>query len=171
MKIQEVDPVDLKKMLDKGEALLIDVRERLEYNEEHIAKAQLYPCSGFDPLTLPEPFSKKIVFYCRSGKRSAHAGIKWAEYNGFSEAYSLKGGIEFWKAAALPTVVNLEVERKIEHQTYILAGSFVIIGCLLAYFFSDWFLVVPLLIGLLLTVSGFRGHCYISYLLSKLPYN
>lgn len=170
-RIQEIDPVTIKKWSDTGQVLLIDVREHLEYNEEHISKAQLHPYSKFDPAALPEPIDKKIVFYCLSGKRSAHAGIKWAEHNGVKEAYSLGGGLDGWKSAGLPTVVNLEAERKVERQAYILSGSLVIGGCALAILFSEWFLVIPVLTAALLLFSGFAGHCYISYLLSKLPYN
>ena len=114
---------------------------------------------------------KKIVFYCLSGKRSASAGMRWADHTGVKEAYCLKGGLESWKKMGLPTVVNLDAERKVEHQAYILAGFLAIAGSLLAALVSDWFLIVPMLTGLLLMFSGFAGHCYIAYLLSKLPYN
>lgn len=170
-KIQEIEPAHLKKWVDGGQALLIDVREHLEYKEEHISKALLHPTSRFNPKELPDPFEKKIVFYCLSGKRSTIACSKWAEYNGAHEAYYLQGGLEAWKKIGYPTVHNLETERKVEHQAYRIAGGLVILGSLLTGLVSEVFLVISLFTGGLLLYSGLAGHCYISYLLSKLPNN
>ena len=47
--MQDVEATTLKMWLEQGEALLIDVREPLEYAAEHIPDAQLLPLSTFDP--------------------------------------------------------------------------------------------------------------------------
>lgn len=171
IKIKELEPSELKKLIDNGQALLVDVREHLEYKEEHIPKALLHPSSRFNAQNLPDPFEKKIVFYCLSGKRSLVAGSKWAMQNGSNEAYCLQGGLDAWKKVGYPTVVNVETERKVEHQAYIFAGSFVLAGTILSAFVSDIFLIIPFLTGGLLFYSGMAGHCCISYLLSRLPFN
>ena len=170
-KVQEIDPVHLKKLADNGQVHLVDVREHLEYKEEHIPKAQLHPFSKFNPKDIPDPFEKKVVFYCLSGKRANQASAQWAEYKGSQETYYLQGGLEAWKNVGFPTVINFEVERKVEHQAYILAGILVIIGSLLTAIFWEGFLIIPLLVGSLLVYSGVASHCFISYLLSKLPFN
>lgn len=171
MTIKELDAAHLRKMIDEGHVCLIDVRELLEYKEEHISKAHLFPLSRFDPSKLPESSEKKIVFYCLSGRRSAIAGSKWMQYAGVREAYSLKGGIKQWKELGFPTIVDLVAERKVERQAHILAGSLTLIGSLAAVSFSGWFFLIPVIVGTLQLYSGVAGHCCLSYLLSRLPQN
>ncbi len=169
--IKEIEPSVLKKGLDSGEIILIDVREHLEYIEEHISRAQLFPMSHFEPRLLPDPTGKTLVFYCQIGRRSSNAAAKWANYSGANEAFCLKGGLYHWKDQGLPTVVDTKASVKIEEQTYILSGFIILTALLMALLISDWFLVIPAFIALLLVISGFVGHSYLSFLLSKLPWN
>lgn len=169
--IKEVEPSDVKRMHDAGELVLIDVRELLEYNKEHLAKAQLFPISHFKPDQIPDPSGKKLLFYCQLGRRSALAAAKWAEYTGASEAYSLKGGISAWIKGGLPVVADSEISGKIERQTYALSGFLTLLGMALAFYFSEWFLLIPASVGVLLLLSGLVGHSLFSFFLSMLPWN
>jgi hypothetical protein len=47
-----VDPHQVRQWLSHGEAMLIDVREPLEYAREHIEGAALLPLSRFDAARL-----------------------------------------------------------------------------------------------------------------------
>ena len=47
MKLRSIDAQTLKRRLDAGKALLIDVREAGEYAHEHIDGARLVPLSRF----------------------------------------------------------------------------------------------------------------------------
>jgi len=47
MQIRSIDPLSLKKRLDEGSAMLIDIREVHEHAREHIAGALLAPLSRF----------------------------------------------------------------------------------------------------------------------------
>jgi len=169
--IKEIDPLTLKKGLDAGEIILIDVREHLEYEEEHISRAQLFPISHFEPRHLPDPAGKTLVFYCQMGRRSVNAATKWAKYAGVPEGFSMKGGLKYWKEQGLPTVTDNTASVKVEEQTYILSGIIILIALVLNQLFSDWFLIIPAAIAILLIVSGIAGHSYLSFLLSKLPWN
>lgn len=169
--IKEIEPSEVKKWHDAGEIVLIDVRQLLEYNEEHIAKAQLFPSSNFKPEILPDPSGKKLLFYCQMGRRSMLAVQKWAEYSGQAEAYTLKGGIKAWKAAGCPTVADAATRHRVERQIYAHCGFLLILGIMLALFVSMWFLILPGAIAVLLLVSGFIGHSIFSFLLSLLPWN
>ena len=100
--VQEVEARELKSWLDAGDALLVDVRETSEYEIERIAGAMLMPMSFFDADTFPVLPGKKLVLMCAIGKRSA-AAAKQLLQAGFSEAINLKGGINTWKEAGLPT--------------------------------------------------------------------
>ena len=169
--IKEIDPMTLKKGLDAGEIVLIDVREHLEYTEEHISRALLFPLSHLDPRHLPDPAGKTLVFYCQMGRRSANAAQKWAKHAGAAEAYSMKGGLKYWKEQGLPTVTDNTASVKVEEQTYILSGIVILLALALSYFVSQWFLLFPGAIAIFLIVSGVMGHSYLSFLLSKLPWN
>lgn len=171
VKVKEISGVDVKKMLDAGEIILIDVREPLEYTEEHLAKAQLFPLSHFRAESLPDPAGKKLVFYCHLGRRSAMAALKWGEHSAISEVYSLKGGIAAWKEAGLPTVADSVASSKIERQTYVFSGIFILLGLACALFVSEWLLIIPAIIAILLIVSGVIGHSLFSFLLSMFPWN
>ncbi len=102
MKLKSIDAVALKKRLDEGEALLIDVREAHEYAHEHIEGARLAPLSRFQLDDFAEHREQTAVFYCHSGARTSfNGGLLLSK--GFRDAYALSGGIVAWKAAGLPT--------------------------------------------------------------------
>lgn len=99
----ELEPNAVKAMLETGEAVLVDVREDGEYAAEHIAGSVLYPMSDFEVETWPSFPGRKVVISCLGGVRSAAvarrligAGQGWAIH--------LKGGLNAWRDAGLPTV-------------------------------------------------------------------
>ena len=102
MQLSSIDAVSLKKRLDEGKTLLIDVREPHEYAREHIEGARLAPLSRFDVEDFRQDQEKTAVFYCHSGARTRF-NARLLSSKGFREAYSLSGGIVAWKAAGLPT--------------------------------------------------------------------
>ncbi len=103
MTIENLDPQDVARRLAERSVILIDVREPTEYAAERIHGALLYPLSTFDPLALPDPEDKKIVFQCGSGVRSAKAVARCRDA-GLAYNSHMKGGIQAWKAAGLPTI-------------------------------------------------------------------
>lgn len=96
----EIDVQETQKRVQNG-ALLLDVREQNEYDEERIAGAQLLPLSElmarFDEL----PKDREIIAQCRSGKRSAQA-TDFLRSQGY-DVTNMEGGILRWKAQNLPT--------------------------------------------------------------------
>jgi rhodanese-related sulfurtransferase len=97
---------DLKKGLDDGSILLVDVREAEEYAAGHIKGALFNPLSKFDPAKLPvAPAGKKVVVYCRSGRRSVSAMEQARLFGRRDVDTHFGGGILGWLGA------NLEVEK------------------------------------------------------------
>ena len=94
--VQNIDPDTLKSWLEKGETLLIDVRERDEYNQVRIPLAINMPLSEFDPDDVPQTEGKTIVFQCHSGKRSERACSFFLEDFPDYNAFNLDGGIQAW---------------------------------------------------------------------------
>jgi len=102
MQIKSIDPVSLKKRLDEGSAMLIDVREAHEHAREHIEGSHLVPLSRFHAEDFSGHREKTAVFYCHSGGRTCSAA-RLLVSKGFRDAFHLSGGIMAWKAAGLPT--------------------------------------------------------------------
>lgn len=104
--VQHATPHDINDWLEAGEIVLVDVREPSEYEVEHIAGAMLLPLSSFDPDLFPNLPGQKIVLHCAVGKRSEAAG-KMLLNEGHAEIIHMTGGMDAWKAAGLPTEVQL----------------------------------------------------------------
>lgn len=100
--LKEVTVQQAREMLDQGEAVLIDVREPYEYREIHAKNATLMPLSTFGQHVQEIPQDKDVLLICRSGGRSAQAGM-FALQNGFKRIYNVQGGTLGWVQAKLPT--------------------------------------------------------------------
>lgn len=105
MTLVNLEPADVARGLAARTILLIDVREPHEYEAERIHGALLYPLSTFDPAALPDPKGRRIVLHCGSGMRSAKA-VAACEAAGVAVDSHLRGGIQAWKAAGLPTITT-----------------------------------------------------------------
>lgn len=101
----ELDPQTVHAMLESGEAVLVDVREEEEYAVEWIAGSHLVPMSDFEVETWPSFPGKTIVISCLGGVRSAAVARKLIA-TGQPWATHLKGGLNAWKDAGLPTEVQ-----------------------------------------------------------------
>ena len=88
---------DATKHLDQEDVLFLDVRTSQEFNYEgSIKNALLIPINVLEKkLTLLEYYrDKKIIVYCRSGRRSRLA-TEFLKKNNF-EAINLQGGYLAW---------------------------------------------------------------------------
>lgn len=98
---KEITPHALKTMLDRGEALVVDVREPDEFAEGHIPGALNLPLSGFSPDKLPAHEGRQLVLNCVGGKRS---GLALDQCNAAQSVVDthLTGGFNAWAQAGLP---------------------------------------------------------------------
>lgn len=97
----EISVQEAQKRIENG-ALLLDVREQEEYDEERIPGSQLLPLSELMARFEDEvPEGREIIAQCRSGKRSAQA-TDFLRAQGF-DVTNMEGGILKWKAEGLPT--------------------------------------------------------------------
>jgi molybdopterin/thiamine biosynthesis adenylyltransferase/rhodanese-related sulfurtransferase len=76
--------------------LLLDVRERQEYEKVHLQKSTLKPLSNFVGNSLSPQDNVPIVTYCQKGGRSLKAAQTLLENNEAIEVYSLAGGLDQW---------------------------------------------------------------------------
>ncbi|HEV2687901.1 MAG TPA: rhodanese-like domain-containing protein [Bryobacteraceae bacterium] len=104
-RIKEVDVDQLKAMQSSGEKFtLVDVREDNEWTAGH-AKGAVHISRGVLEREIESQVPRKdtkLVLYCHSGSRSALAADALMKM-GFSNVFSLAGGITAYKSAGLPT--------------------------------------------------------------------
>ena len=100
--VEDVSLEDLKRGLADGSIILIDVREPNEWAAGHIRGATLNPLSTFDVAAIPNEPGRKIVFHCRSGRRTLKA-IEMAHLAGRRDINAHFGGSMLaWEAAGEP---------------------------------------------------------------------
>ena len=90
---------EVKARLDNGEKLhLIDVREPFENAEFNIG-GELIPLGNIQSMQIEDLEALKneeVIFYCRSGKRSATAALI-LDSIGFTNTKNLVGGMLEWQ--------------------------------------------------------------------------
>ena len=102
-----VTPRELRDMLDSGRRIaLIDVREPVEWDINHIDGAELIPKSTIDAGDglAKLPHDRTPVLYCKTGVRSAEA-LAAVKKAGFADAVHLQGGIVAWARQLEPDMV------------------------------------------------------------------
>jgi len=100
--VRDLTPEDVARGLTENSMVLVDVREPNETAVERYPGAVIVPLSIFDPMQIPDPQGRQVVFACRSGRRSVTAS-QAAQAQGLPYDAHLAGGILAWKAAGLPT--------------------------------------------------------------------
>jgi rhodanese-related sulfurtransferase len=103
-KITEISPQDAATRSKSGEAVIVDVRETEEWDEEHIPGA-IHLSRGTIELDIeekvPDP-NAMIICHCGGGGRSALAAESLQKM-GYKNVRSMAGGFKAWKAAGLRT--------------------------------------------------------------------
>lgn len=99
----EVGTLAAVQLINHQDALVLDVREDIEYDAGHIANARHIPVGKLEGrLQELEKFKNKpIVVVCRSGMRSNRA-CSVLRKQGFANVHNLEGGINAWQQASLP---------------------------------------------------------------------
>jgi len=99
---EQVDPAEARRRQQAG-ALLIDVRERVEWEAGHAPGALLVPL-GQLPARLAElPPARELLLVCRGGARSARAR-RLLLARGYPRVTNVAGGMLAWARAGLPLV-------------------------------------------------------------------
>jgi rhodanese-related sulfurtransferase len=96
---QDLSPARVAELLREG-AQGVDVREQYERDAGHIAETVHIELDQLTAAAETLERERPIVFYCRTGSRSALAAQAFAAA-GF-EAHNLDGGLQAWVQQGLP---------------------------------------------------------------------
>jgi rhodanese-related sulfurtransferase len=98
-----LSPVEATLLMNREDAIVIDVRDTGEFGQGHVPNARHIPLPELDRrLSELDKFKERpIILCCASGARSATAQKKMAQA-GFTRLYNLKGGLFEWERAGHP---------------------------------------------------------------------
>jgi rhodanese-related sulfurtransferase len=102
-KMKAIGMVNATQLINRQNAVLLDVREPKEYEGGHLPNAVHIPLSELAARgsELAKLTSRPVIAYCDRGQRSRAAGAALAKL-GFTDIYQLAGGLRAWKDAGLP---------------------------------------------------------------------
>ncbi len=103
-KITEISPTEAAAKSTSSNAVIVDVREKDEWDEEHIPDA-IHLSRGTIELDIEEKvpdLDQTIITHCGGGGRSALAAESLQKM-GYKNVRSMAGGFKAWKAIGLPT--------------------------------------------------------------------
>jgi rhodanese-related sulfurtransferase len=99
-----VSPAQATQLINREDALVIDVREPGEYGAGHILGAKNVPLSRIDSSGAEVAGKRKdrpVILYCETGNRSARAAAT-LKGQGYTKVLNLAGGMGAWQQAGLP---------------------------------------------------------------------
>ena len=102
--ITEISPNEAASKVKGGEGVIIDVREKDEWDEGHVPDA-IHLSRGTIELEIEEKIpdlNTTIICHCGGGGRSALAAESLQKM-GYKNVRSMAGGFKAWKEAGLPT--------------------------------------------------------------------
>jgi rhodanese-related sulfurtransferase len=103
--VRRIGPAQLTSLINRDNALVVDLRPAADFDKGHIAGAKNVQMSQFDPENkqLAPAKALPVVLVCKIGE-SASAAAKRLRKAGFSNVNVLEGGVQAWQAADLPLV-------------------------------------------------------------------
>jgi rhodanese-related sulfurtransferase len=98
-----VDPQQATRLINREDAVVLDIRPMADFNKGHIVNAINIPLNGFKNQiqTLQKHKQKPIIVNCRSGNQSQIA-CRDLRKAGFDKVFNLRGGMISWEASHLP---------------------------------------------------------------------
>jgi rhodanese-related sulfurtransferase len=96
--------VQATQMINKDNAALLDVRSADEFARGHVAQAKNVPLESLE--STPDSAGKKdkpVILMCQNGQKAGKAAAILRKA-GFTQVFSLQGGLAGWQTAGLPVI-------------------------------------------------------------------
>lgn len=104
---KRISPLDAVRLINDQDALILDVRAHGDYRKSHLMNAVNMPLAKLDERMseLGKEKARPIIVYCTIGSTASEAARKIAQH-GYTAVFPLRGGLEGWHAANLPTTAK-----------------------------------------------------------------
>jgi len=96
-----VSTAEATHLINREDALVVDVRDPGEYGAGHILGAKNVPLSRLGDGDLTKRKERPVIVYCDGGERSSKA-TSALKKQGFTRVVNLTGGLRAWQQAGLP---------------------------------------------------------------------
>ena len=103
--VAQASPTEAVLLINRANALVLDVRDDQEFAGGHIADARHIPAAQLEARIneLRRYKDRPLIINCQGGVRSAKACDLLRKHE-FSKVYNLQGGLNAWIQAKLPVV-------------------------------------------------------------------
>ena len=100
---QEIGPIEAVQLINRRDAVVLDVRDAQEFKSGHIGSARHIPEKEIDSRMkeLDKVKARPIIVSCARGNLSLGVDAKLRKL-GYAEVFSLRGGIAAWQQAHMP---------------------------------------------------------------------
>ncbi len=100
---REIGMLEATRLMNTGNALVLDIRDTGEFNGGRIPKSKNIPLSEIAKRVdeIAKFKDKPVIVACRSNTRAGSA-VKLLKQQGFADVYQLDGGFLAWQQASLP---------------------------------------------------------------------
>lgn len=148
----------------QGKGIIVDVREPIEFLEDHIPNAINLPATDFNIAAYEEWDHLKIFLICQSGDRAKSIAHKLYEA-GMTEVFMLESHME-----------NIDIQRitkiwSVDRQFRFLLGIFIAMYLIGYHWMSDLFTIIPIVLCRGLIITAIIDKCYLRVGIALLPWN
>lgn len=158
------------RLKDPAGALIIDVREPVEYQAERLEGTRSLPLSNLKPELAGLAKDVPLYLICRSGSRAGQAAESF-EKCGYKDVRVLDGGLKAWSDAGKPLVLGVSSVWSLERQVRCAAGLLVLIGAALAWTVDISWIGLPAFVGAGLVFAAVTDTCGMAMILARMPWN
>ena len=101
-----VGPQQAVMLINRSDAIVVDVRDKKEFESGHIVDSIHIPLAKLDQRVteLKKYQDKPVIVVCKLGQQSGDAAKK-IQAAGHEQVFKLSGGVTEWKAQSMPLIV------------------------------------------------------------------
>lgn len=98
-----VNTLEATQLINRNDALVLDVRNADEFRNGHILNAKNIPLAQLEARAsdIIRYKEKPVIVACETGNRSSGAAALLRKH-GFAQVFNLSGGVAAWQQAGLP---------------------------------------------------------------------
>lgn len=115
--ISMINPGEAVRMINHGDAVILDIRSSEDFNSGHILGAGNLPADriGEQKDEVAKYKKQAVILCCNTGNDSIRIG-RTLKMRGFEKIYCIKGGLQAWRSANLPLARDAKSKKNPEKE-------------------------------------------------------